>query len=338
VFLAFYVPVCPPVWHSTNCPSLCRPLGKVLPQWRDKPESQWLTAKDWGLAVISAKLLKEVFQAIQEGNFGSQCLVRETFTSPQIISGDHHKKRFYGSQSGDEGSVANRLTFWDNVLNLPILAINTHTTSFDEATVVEGCNAVNAVIKENGGSGPELAYSDMPQRDGPGFMRRFPSLKCTDGRDAAVAFHFTGEIKYITKVDDVAAATAVLSAHRVLGLDLEFYAPMTRGQPNHPTALIQLCTGDSPGVCYLFDVHKMKCLPQELKDIICSSGILKVGNNINGDATKLGKDFGNDVKERLIASCRDIGSLANEKLPLLTTSLGTRRWNLEDLVKEVRTF
>jgi hypothetical protein len=272
---------------------------------------------------------------MQEADFERQCLFRELYTNPEVIAADHHKKRFYGSESNVEGSVPNRLTVWDNALNMPVLALNTHTTSFDENTVVEGCKAVKDVIKSNGGKGPQVAYSDMPQRDGNGFVRLFNSLTRRICPTDMAPFGFWGEIKYVTELPGVAPAITALSQQKVLGLDLEFYAPMTRGQSNHPTALIQLSTGDSPGICCVFDVHKLGCLPVELRRIICCSDIMKVGINIAGDATKLGNDFGVDVKQGLMASCRDIGSLANTLLPSLTTQIGKRRWNLEDLVKEV---
>ncbi|KAG2223267.1 hypothetical protein INT45_006993 [Circinella minor] len=74
----------------------------------------------------------------------------------------------------------------------------------------------------------------------------------------------------------------------VFGLDIEWQPQFKKGQPQHKTALIQICGNDT---ILLFQVVQLKVLPAELVKFLKDPHIFKSGVNIRGDGLKLHRDF-----------------------------------------------
>lgn len=112
-----------------------------------------------------------------------------------------------------------------------------------------------------------------------------------------------------------------------IGFDMEWAVTYQAGK-EEKTALIQACT--SPDVCYLFQVSNMGCsLPTNLRSLLTSHHIKKVGVNIESDLWKLERDYDIKMLEVIKNSMVDLGKLANEILGC------EEKWSLDGLVKHL---
>lgn len=89
-----------------------------------------------------------------------------------------------------------------------------------------------------------------------------------------VRFNFGGEIFLVRTQEGAEAAVSKLRLAKVVGFDMEWYAPRVRGVGPSRTAVIQICS--SPDFCALFAMCYFDELPPCLKDFLCDAQILKV--------------------------------------------------------------
>jgi len=105
---------------------------------------------------------------------------------------------------------------------------------------------------------------------------------------------------------------------KVLGFDCEF---ITYPQPRQKVSLLQIATPD--GFCALFRLGKLGgVVPQQLKEILEDSSILKVGVSVVNDAEKLQTDYELCVKGCLdVQYLADIGGVSDKGLKNLVKQL-----------------
>lgn len=87
-------------------------------------------------------------------------------------------------------------------------------------------------------------------------------------------FSFSGEMSLVRTQEGAEAAILKLRLAKVVGFDMEWYAPRVRGVSASKTAVIQIC--GSPDFCALFAMGYFEELPCCLKDFLCDANILKV--------------------------------------------------------------
>lgn len=91
---------------------------------------------------------------------------------------------------------------------------------------------------------------------------------------------------------DAARLDALCDTHfakeKVLGLDCEWRPTFRPGQPQAPTALVQL---SSESVCVLFPVAHLQSCPPRLAALLANPAVWKVGCGVRGDVERLLRDL-----------------------------------------------
>lgn len=93
---------------------------------------------------------------------------------------------------------------------------------------------------------------------------------------------FQGKIEVIDVTDNISKICRLLKKEAFLGFDTEKKPTFLKGQ-YHPTALLQLCTGDH---AFLFRLGHIGLHPG-IKEILESNDILKIGVSIRDDIIEL---------------------------------------------------
>ncbi|CAN0117195.1 unnamed protein product, partial [Laminaria digitata] len=76
----------------------------------------------------------------------------------------------------------------------------------------------------------------------------------------------------------------------VVGVDMEWYAPRAAGVSPDSTALLQICSDHD--FCAIFFMKELGMkMSANLVAFLCNPNIQKVGHNLQGDKTKLHKEF-----------------------------------------------
>ncbi|KAJ7785958.1 ribonuclease H-like domain-containing protein [Mycena metata] len=113
---------------------------------------------------------------------------------------------------------------------------------------------------------------------------------------------------YITDADDADAALSTFNGP--CGIDIEWKPNFLKGQPENPIALLQLANSDT---ILLLHLCHMRQFPKNLQTLLEDPARVKAGVGIQGDAKKLYKDCGIDIR-----NCVDIS--------LLAKSVDNARW------------
>ena len=112
-----------------------------------------------------------------------------------------------------------------------------------------------------------------------------------------------------------------------IGFDMEWSVKYQVGK-EEKTALIQICI--APDTCFLFHVFNMGFpLPRNLKNLLSSKHVKKVGVNIESDLWKLERDYDIQVLDIIKNSMVDLGEFANQVLGC------EEKWSLDGLVKHL---
>ena len=93
---------------------------------------------------------------------------------------------------------------------------------------------------------------------------------------------FEGKIYVIDEISQVGQATDFLFSQDLLGFDTETRPSFKRGK-SYKMSLIQLATEQE---CFLFRLNKIG-FPQQLKDLLESSAVTKIGFDLNSDFHQL---------------------------------------------------
>ncbi|XP_028394650.1 Werner syndrome ATP-dependent helicase homolog [Dendronephthya gigantea] len=138
------------------------------------------------------------------------------------------------------------------------------------------------------------------------------------GESGLQVMKFHGKVYYCSQKDDCNFICNQMRTEstEVVGFDIEWKVTFTNEVRR--TALIQLCP--SRDICYLFHISMMNGFPSELKLLLESEAITKVGVGIHNDMQKLTSDFGVKAK-----GYSELSDLANLKLKT------SEKWSLKGL-------
>ena len=100
----------------------------------------------------------------------------------------------------------------------------------------------------------KIAYLDKPGQDAKGLVRRFPSLASSDEPLLRPLRVDPTCIEFVNTPGGLAQACESLRSASLLGFDLEWRAPMQRGESPGKVALLQLSTGARTVVIDLFTI------------------------------------------------------------------------------------
>ncbi|KZV76925.1 ribonuclease H-like protein [Peniophora sp. CONT] len=111
-------------------------------------------------------------------------------------------------------------------------------------------------------------------------------------------------LHYLCTCEDADAAIVDIISRNppAMGFDIEWRPQFLPKQPENPVALLQLASEED---IYLFQITSMREFPASLQDFLDSTDTSKVGVAINGDASKLFRDYRVDVR-----GCIDLSLLA----------------------------
>ncbi|KDN53525.1 ribonuclease H-like protein [Tilletiaria anomala UBC 951] len=123
------------------------------------------------------------------------------------------------------------------------------------------------------------------------------SYKRPLGHSLAVAAKLSGtpqqsqrnapSLRYTADLSEAEEVLACLGAGP-LGFDMEWDISTRRGQPECPTAVVQIC---SASLIVVLHISVMKQIPLALQRILTDPGIIKCGVAIGNDAKKFARDF-----------------------------------------------
>ena len=180
-------------------------------------------------------------------------------------------------------------------------------------------------------------YVDNCCSERAGIAGAIPSLECPPTQHGVPLPRLPKPvIVLIDALDNVAAACAFLAAHRVLGFDVEWYAPQQKGVAPHPVSVLQLAVPGSNHV-YIFHLKKLRSkprsaggkfgLPAPLTALLLNNTVLKAGVCISGDFTRLEKqyDFGSARLRHASSGMVDIADLVRQRYADLAVGNGLKQ-------------
>ena len=183
-----------------------------------------------------------------------------------------------------------RQTLWSNDIQAPLVAVFVNSASMEDPAFTSACNDYNAVVLRCGMEPMRLLYLDCPFRDGPGAVRRLPSLT-RPSTDAELDFQSdTGSApSLIATVADCDAWVNLFDGEsRVeLGLDVEWRAPQRKGDTQGAVATLQLVSLRRGGVerrtGAIFCLTQLQVLPPSLIALLGRAHVAGVGvqNDLN---------------------------------------------------------
>lgn len=99
-----------------------------------------------------------------------------------------------------------------------------------------------------------------------------------DEMKSMLALVFGGNVVFVKSLKDDAAATEVLKARSVIGLDCE-WVPDFKPGADAPLSLVQICDGET---CYLWLLFQFRGTPHGLHSLLTDESITKVGCGMRG--------------------------------------------------------
>ena len=173
-----------------------------------------VTGKLVGLCSPGRALISHFFLSEYDATADFKFSWRQQNVPARIIAVDATYKR------DKKLSLPIRQTVWENNIGCPLIAINTSSASMDDPAFVAACRVYVAVRALLDMAAVVLCYLDMPLRDGPGMVQRFPKLVCKSTRLGHICLEQDGGIIGPTSnVSDVDFAVQLFSGAPELGFD-----------------------------------------------------------------------------------------------------------------------
>ena len=174
-----------------------------------------------GLCSPGHKLIRHFFLAVYNVGKEYKLSWRQQNVPVNVGAVDATMKR--GSALTD---LKIRQTFWSNDANAPLVAVFVNSASMDDPAFKAACIDYNGAVHLLGMSAVQLLYLDCPFRDGPGAMRRWPSLQY--GAVSPISFVEDGELTVPTTVAELEEWLQPFDSYPAsdleFGLDVEWRA------------------------------------------------------------------------------------------------------------------
>ncbi|KAI3639550.1 hypothetical protein MIR68_002244 [Amoeboaphelidium protococcarum] len=139
--------------------------------------------------------------------------------------------------------------------------------------------------------GPQLMYVDNCCQDRAAYLSFFSTLK-SPKRAILRELHFNGRVMHVTNEEQLVAGLELLQKETFVGLDAEWNKATQHGGKAGKVAVVQIC---SQSVCLVISLFAFPSFPAQLASYL-GSDVVKAGSNIQGDAIRLQKHWGVEVR------------------------------------------
>ena len=231
------------------------------------------------------KLIRHFFMAAHNADAEYKLSWRQQNVPVNIAAVDATMKR--GSALTD---LKIRQTLWSNDANAPLIAIMVNSASMDDPAFKAAAIDYNNVVTILGMGAMKLLYLDCPFRDGPGAMRRFPSLPF--GAVCPISFIEDGNLSLLTTAAEVDAWLLQFDTYQEteleFGLDIEWRAYM-QGIFADTLQLVHLGRGDSKPLGAFIPLTKVGLITACLAALLQRS--ILGGVKVDGDLKRLSEVY-----------------------------------------------
>ena len=231
------------------------------------------------------KLIRHFFMAVHNADAEYKLSWRQQNVPVNIAAVDATMKR--GSALTD---LKIRQTLWSNDANAPLIAIMVNSASMDDPAFKAAAIDYNNVVTILGMGAMKLLYLDCPFRDGPGAMRRFPSLQF--GAVCPISFIEDGNLSLLTTAAEVDAWLLQFDTYQEteleFGLDIEWCAYM-QGIFADTLQLVHLGRGDSKPLGAFIPLTKVGLITARLAALLQRS--ILGGVKVDGDLKRLSEVY-----------------------------------------------